>query len=76
MVYLEKSTMDQKKNCMLTRCTDFKTVFVFDLQLFITELRFMRVTPIFFFKIDHGLFRVIGPKYGGEPPTVFAFFIF
>ena len=30
----------------------------------------------FFFKIDHGLFRVIGPIYGGEPPPVFAFFIF
>ena len=25
---------------------------------------------------SYGLFRVIGPKYGGEPPPVFAFLIF
>ena len=27
-------------------------------------------------KIDYELFRVIGLKYGEEPPPVFAFFIF
>ena len=32
--------------------------------------------PFFFFKIDHGLFRVIGLKYGGEPSPVFEIFIF
>ena len=30
----------------------------------------------FFFKIEHGLFRVIGLKYGGEPSPIFGIFIF
>ena len=32
--------------------------------------------PFFFFKIDHGLFRVIGLKLVGEPRPVFEIFIF
>ena len=31
---------------------------------------------VFFFKIDHGLFRVIGLKLGGEPRPVFEIYIF
>ena len=37
----------------------------------------MRVRAgFFFFKIEHGLFRVIGLKLAGEPQGVFDFFSF
>ena len=49
---------------------------IFFLSIVLKRIKVKWQCRFFFFKIEHGLFRVIGLKLVGEPPPVFVFFIF